>query len=78
MRRAFEASTQHLGGVILVNDSAQETEWQELRKEGFCGKIEQSLELLGQMLKSQQTDSQCLQKQQEQVETQLGRNQSAD
>ena len=62
---------QHLGGVILVNASAQETEWQELRKEGFCGKIEQSLELLGQMLKSQQTDSQCLQKQQEQVETQL-------
>ena len=62
---------QHLGGVILVNASAQETEWQELRKEGFCGKIEQSLELLGQILKSQQTDSQCLQKQQEQVETQL-------
>ena len=62
---------QHLGGVILVNASAQETEWQELRKEGFCGKIEQSLELLVQMLKSQQTDSQCLQKQQEQVETQL-------
>ena len=30
---------QHLGGVILVNASAQEKEWQELRKEGFCGKI---------------------------------------